>query len=150
VVRRRTGPATQESVPILFGPRSQKGFVPEKGQWYGALPEAAAALMIRVNEHLIDQAAELPVRRGDTLLLEVTRISPTGQQIDVTSDRLTEYVLITPWTLDVIGKGRITVTPAEGFEHQKDLDRKRGTVAVLHGNRRSGLRMGAVTVRIAD
>jgi murein DD-endopeptidase MepM/ murein hydrolase activator NlpD len=150
VVRRRTGPTTQESVPILFGPRSREGFVPEKNQWYGALPKPTVELEVRVNGNLIDQEADLPVRRGDTLLLEVTRIGRTGQRTDVTSHRLTQYVPMTPWSVDVTERGRISIAPAQGFGRMEDIDRSRGTVAVLHGNRRTGLGIGAVNMSIAE
>jgi murein DD-endopeptidase MepM/ murein hydrolase activator NlpD len=150
VVRRRTDPTTQESVSILFGVGSREGFVPEKNQWYGALPKPTIELEIRVNGNLIDQEADLPVRRGDTLRLEVTRIGRRGQRTDVTSHRLTQYVPMTPWSVDVTEEGRISVVPAEGFGHQKDIDRSHGMVAVMHGKRRTGLGIGGVNVSIAE
>jgi len=150
VVRRRTGPTSQESVPLLFGPLSKKGFIPEKNQWYGALPKPTLKLEIRVNGSVIDQVADLPVKRGDTLVLEVARIDYTGRRIDVTSHPSTQYVPMTPWSVDVIGKGRVRITPSHGFGRQEDIDRSRGTVAVLHGRRRTGLGIGGVNVSIAE
>lgn len=150
VVRRRTGPMTQESVPILFGPQSRPGFVPEKNQWYGALPKPTLGLEIRVDGNVIDQETELTVKRGDTLVLEVTRIDRTGQRTDVTSDRLTRYVPMTPWSVDVTGRARIGIAPARGFDRMEDIDRSHGTVAIFHGSPRTGMGVGAVNVSIVE
>jgi hypothetical protein len=51
---------------------------------------------------------------------------------------------------DVTEEGRISVVPAEGFEHQEDIDRSHGMVAILHGKRRTGLGIGGVNVSIAE
>jgi murein DD-endopeptidase MepM/ murein hydrolase activator NlpD len=150
VVRRRTSPTTQESVPILFGPGSREGFVPVKDQWYGALPEPTVELEIRVNGNVIDQMAELPVKRGDTVVLEVARIGRTGERTDVTPHPSTRFVPMTPWSVDVTETGRMSISPAQGFELIKDIDRSHGTVSILHGNRRTGLGIGNVNVSIGD
>jgi len=150
VVRRRTGPTTQESVPILFGPRSRRGFVPERNQWYGALPKPTLELEIRIDGNVIDQETELTVKRGDTFVLEVIRIGRAGQRTDVTSDRLTRYVPMTPWSVDVTGRARIGIAPAQGFDRMEDIDRSHGTVAVFHGSRSTGMGVGAVNVRVVE
>jgi murein DD-endopeptidase MepM/ murein hydrolase activator NlpD len=104
-----------QSVPIRFGVRSPRGFVPQEGQFYGRRPRTNVTLRVSAGGKVLADGSPLHVVRNGKMPLHVALLSPGGGEQDVTHAAATHYYDPTAWSIRVDASGLATASPSADY-----------------------------------
>jgi hypothetical protein len=75
-------------------------------------------LRVTANKQIVKPGAAIPLRRGQSVQLNVEVVRKDGRVIDVTTDSRTRYVSAAPWIVSVSDRGLVTATTAQAPQRQ--------------------------------
>jgi murein DD-endopeptidase MepM/ murein hydrolase activator NlpD len=111
----RVREAAAESVPILFGVGSPRGFVPQENQFYGGKPRQTVVLSIRSAGSPLSEQNPLRLAPGARAQLAVTMTAPGAPPLDVTKEPATRFFSPTAWSVSVGAQGEVAASPTPDY-----------------------------------
>ncbi len=97
-------------------------------------PELTVDVRVTANRQVFKPDTVIPLRRGQSVQLQVEVVHKDGRAMDVTADFRTQYVSAAPWIVSVSDAGLVTATAELAQQYQIDPSgRDRGVVMVTYG-----------------